>query len=412
MESLFLKYIICLGDGMADWPLPDYDMRTPIEVAKTPAIDEVGRRGVVGQFCPIPEGLPAGSDIGNLSCFGYNPGASFRGRAPIEAINQGIALADNEVAFRCNLVTIEDGIMEDFTAGHISTEEAAEIIATLNETLGQEFPIRFHTGVSYRHCAIMPENEGASLKAMCDLECEPPHNITDKAVAPWLPKGEGHEIIHALIARSQEVLKDHPVNGMRIAVEQKPVTSIWLWGQGRAPEVQSYADKFGITGGVISAVDLVNGIGRCAGLDVIPVEGATGWIDTNYAGKVAAALASLEKNDFVYIHVEAPDETAHQGRADLKIQAIEDFDAKIVAPCLAYQDQHPDTRILVCPDHYTTIETKTHAGGPVPFALCGAGVVPKGPDIYSEQTARDSGICIEAGHTLIERMIREETLDF
>lgn len=405
-----MKYIICLGDGMADWPLPDYDNQTPIEVANTAAIDEVGRRGVVGQFCPIPEGLPAGSDIGNLSCFGYNPGASFRGRAPIEAINQGIHLADNEVAFRCNLVTLTDGIMDDFTAGHITTEEADEIIPVLNETLGKEFPIRFHTGVSYRHIAVVPENEGATLEAMCALACEPPHNISDKEAAPWLPKGEGQELVHAIMARAQEVLKDHPLNAKRVAAGNKPASAIWLWGQGRAPEVESYADKFGITGGVISAVDLVNGIGKCAGLEVIPVEGATGWIDTNYEGKVQAALDSLDRNDFVYIHLEAPDETAHQGRADLKIQAIEDFDAKIVAPCLAYQDQHPDTRILVCPDHYTTIETKTHAGGPVPFALCGAGVSPNETNQYSEQLARDSGVLIEAGHTLIERMIREETL--
>lgn len=407
-----MKYLILLGDGMADWPLPDYDNRTPLEIAHTPAIDDVVKRGVTGQFCPIPDGLPAGSDIGNLSMFGYDPGAAFRGRAPIEAANQGIHLADNQVAFRCNLVTLENGIMKNFTADHITTEEAEEIIAVLNDTLGKEFPVKFHTGVSYRHCAVVDASEASTLDNMVRMACEPPHNISDKEVAPWLPKGDGSTMIHQMIARSQEVMADLPVNQRRIAEGKLPATSAWFWGQGKAPEMESYADRFGLTGAVISAVDLVMGIGVCAGLDVIKVPGATGWIDTNYEGKVQAGLNALDDHDFVYIHLEAPDETAHQGRADLKIQAIEDFDARIVAPCLEYLDRHPDLRILVAPDHFTTIETKTHAGGPVPFALCGKGITPDENTAYSERIAATTDVLIEKGHTLIERMLRDAVLVF
>ena len=407
-----MKYLILLGDGMADWPLPDYDNRTPIEVANTPAIDSLVARGITGQFCPIPEGLPAGSDIGNLSMFGYDPGAAFRGRAPIEAANQGIHLDENQVAFRCNLVTLENGVMKDFTADHISTEEAAEIIPVLNEKLGTEFPVKFHVGVSYRHCAVVDASEAATLDDMVRMVCEPPHNISDKEVAPYLPKGSGSAMLHRMIARTQEVLQDLPVNQRRIAAGKLPATSAWFWGQGKAPEMESYASKFGKTGAVISAVDLVMGIGVCAGIDVIRVPGATGWIDTNYEGKVQAGLAALENHDFVYIHLEAPDETAHQGRADLKIQAIEDFDARIVAPCLAYHDSHPDLRILVAPDHFTCIETRTHAGGPVPFALCGKGITPDANTAYSERIAASTAVLIEKGHTLIERMIRDDIMLF
>lgn len=397
---------------MADWPLPDYDNRTPIEVANTPAIDEAARRGVTGLFCPIPEGLPPGSDIGNLSCFGYDPTLAFHGRAPIEAANQGIDLALDQVAFRCNLVSVADETMQDFTAGHITTEEAAQIIPDLNAALGADFPVRFHLGVSYRHLAIVTAQNEEMLQHFVRLQCEPPHNISDKTITPWLPKGDGHEMIHEMMTRSRAVLADHPVNKDRIARGELPATQTWLWGQGVAPEIEPYSSKFGISGAVISAVDLVNGMGRCAGLEVIDVPGATGWIDTNYEGKVQAGLDALGRHDFCYIHLEAPDETAHQGRADLKIQAIEDFDARIVAPCLKYQDEHPDTRIFIAPDHFTTIETKTHAGGPVPFALCGPGIAPIGATAYSEKAGAATGILEEAGFNLIERVIRDETMVF
>ncbi len=411
-EREAVKHLILLGDGMADWPLPDHDNRTPLELAKTPAMDEVARMGVLGQFCPIPEGLDAGSDVGNLSVFGYDPRGSFSGRAPLEAANQGIAVADDEVAFRCNLVTLEDGRMRDFTAGHISSPEAADLIAALDEALGDEFGAKFYPGVSYRHLVLLSATEDCGMAALQALACEPPHNITEQEWAPYAPKGEGAERINALMARSREVLAEHPTNVARCAAGKLPATSAWLWGQGGAPRMQTYADKFGLTGVVISAVDLVNGIGVCAGLEPIPVEGATGWIDTNYEGKINAALNALETKDFAYVHVEAPDEAGHQGDVALKVRAIEDFDEQIVAPALRYQESHPACRILVAPDHFTAIETRTHAGGPVPFAVCGPGIAASGRAAYSEREAEAAGICLDEGFQLTERWIREEALAF
>lgn len=397
-----MKYIVLLGDGMADWPLPAYGGRTPLEVARTPAMDRAVSLGTLGQFCPIPEGFAPGSDIGNLSCFGYDPRETFSGRAPMEAANQGIPLAADEVCFRCNLVNVQNETMVDFTAGHIPSGEAAEVIAALNETLAKEFPVKFFPGVSYRHLAVMPNLAGADLAAVA---CEPPHNITDQGIGPWLPRGGGNEVLRAMMQRSREIIAGHPVSAARAGRGELPPTQIWLWGQGKAPKMKTYRELYGLSGAVISAVDLVNGIGKLAGLEVISVPGATGWIDTNYEGKIQAGLAALATRDFVYIHLEAPDETAHQGRADLKIQAIEDFDARIVAPALEYLAAHPQTRILVCPDHFTTIETKTHAGGPVPFVMCGAGVGHNGHGAYSERAAAATGLCVAAGHTLTRRML-------
>ena len=403
-----LKFLILVGDGMADWPLPAYDNKTTIELARTPAMDRVVAIGATGGFTPIPEGLPAGSDIGNLSLFGYDPHAVFTGRAPLEAANQGITLGASDVAFRCNLVTLENGRMRDFTADHITTEEATELIAYINEKMSDEFSLRFHPGVSYRHLSIVPASDGAALTALTSLQCEPPHNISDQEVAPYLPSGEGAEKICAMLARAQEILPDHPVNAKRIAAGKLPATSIWLWGQGTAPEMETYAEKYGLTGAVVSAVDLVQGIGRCGGLEVLDVPGATGWIDTDYDAKVKAALGALDRHDMVYLHVEAMDEAGHQGSVDLKVQAIEDFDAKVVAPCLAYVEGRQDSRLFVAPDHFTTIETRTHAGGPVPFAVCGAGVTQDSATGYSEKIAAGTGLICDPGHELIASFLDEQ----
>lgn len=407
-----MKYIIVIGDGMADYPLPAYGDRTPLEVAQTPAMDRLARQGVVGLFCPIPEGMPPGSDIGNLSMFGYDPRKAFRGRAPIEAANQGIVLADNEVAFRCNLVTLNNGIMQDFTAGHISTEDATQIIRSLNSVLSKEFPVTLYPGVSYRHLMVFPAADSEELQALVEMDCTPPHNITDQDYAPHLPKGDLQDVIRRMMERSQELLPNHPVNVDRQGRGELAATSIWLWGQGKAPHMESYASKFGISGAVISAVDLVKGMGVCAGLEVINVPGATGWVDTDYEGKTQAGLDALNRHDLVVIHLEAPDETAHQGRADLKIQAIEDLDRRVVAPCMRYVEEHPETRLLVAPDHFTLISTKTHAGGPVPFTLCGAGIEASNAPGYSEAYAKASGILVEDGHMLVQRMIGDKKLDF
>ncbi len=395
---------------MADHPLDELGGRTPIEAAATPAMDRLVAQGLTGQYCPIPEGMPPGSDIGNLSLFGYDPCATFSGRAPIEAANQGIALAADEVAFRCNLVMLADDQMRDFTSGHITTEEARLIIATLNETLAQEFPVAFNTGVSYRHLAVLRNGAGASDDALVATQCTPPHDITGQPYAGYLPSGDGAALLRAMMDRSREVLAGHPVNLDRIARGLNPATSIWLWGQGRAPKMSTYADLYGMTGAVVSAVDLVKGIGVCAGLQVLDVPGATGWLDTDYAGKVSAALGALEKLDVAFIHVEAPDETAHQGRIDLKMQAIADFDSNVVAPCLEWAERRGDTRVLVAPDHFTLISTKTHAGGPCPFALYGPGVPVGVQTAYSEGVAATSGILIREGHRLVRAFLGDAAL--
>lgn len=395
---------------MADHPLDELGGRTPIQAAATPAMDRLVAQGLTGQYCPIPEGLPPGSDIGNLSLFGYDPCATFSGRAPIEAANQGIALAADEVAFRCNLVTLADGQMRDFTSSHITTEEARVIIATLNETLAKEFPVAFNTGVSYRHLAVVRNSAAASDDALVAAQCTPPHDITGQSHEGYLPAGDAAALLRAMMDRSREVLAGHPVNRDRIARGLNPATSIWLWGQGRAPKMSTYADLYGKTGAVVSAVDLVKGIGVCAGLQVLNVPGATGYLDTDYAGKVSAALGALETLDVAFIHVEAPDETAHQGRTDLKIQAIADFDSNVVAPCLEWAERRGDTRVLVAPDHFTLISTKTHAGGPCPFALFGPGVPVGGQTAYSEGVAATSGILIREGHRLVRAFLGDAAI--
>ena len=404
-----MKFLVLLGDGMADFPVAELNGRTPLEAAATPAMDEVARLGICALFNPIPEDLPPGSDVGNLSVFGYDPKITYTGRAPLEAARQGIHLTGNQVAFRCNLVTLKDGAMKSFTAGHISSEEGAELIAALGEAF-DDAPVRFSPGVGYRHLAIV-EAGTVPLDHLANAVCTPPHNISDRPYSPHLPDGPGGAFLCDLMARSADALDGHPVNRARIAAGKPPATSIWLWGQGRSPQMDPFHERFGVRGAVISAVDLVNGIGICAGMEAIEVPGATGYLDTDYAGKVRAALGALARVDFAYLHVEAPDETAHEGRLDLKLEAIEDFDGKVVAPCLAFAKERGDVRILVAPDHITALSTKTHAGGSVPFAMCGPGVVPDEAVSYSEPAAQASGLLFPRGHELVPFMIQSARVE-
>ena len=398
-----MKTMILVGDGMADWPVEKLGNKTPLEVAATPAMDEVVQNGLFGLFCPIPDGLPPGSDIGNLSLFGYDPHSVYTGRAPLEAARQGIKIGPDEVAFRCNLITLADGIMKSFTSDHISTEEATELIKALNSQL-QDLPVKFYSGVSYRHLAVVTIAE-ENVDPLANLNTTPPHDISDKEYEPNLPSGKFSEIALDIIKRSQDVLRAHPVNQAREAAGKLSATSAWLWGQGRAPSLESYKDRFGITGSVISAVDLIKGIGVCAGLDIIEVPGATGYIDTNYKGKIDAALQAIEEVDFVYLHVEAPDEAGHEGKADLKVQAIEDFDSKIVAPCLDYVRKHGNIRILVAPDHETPVKIKTHAGNPVPFAIYGPGITSNGSTAYTEAKAKETGLLVKNAYKLLPNLL-------
>jgi 2,3-bisphosphoglycerate-independent phosphoglycerate mutase len=392
-----MKYAILVGDGMADFPLQELDNRTPLEYAKTPNMDAVAAAGRVGLVKTVPDGVAPGSDVANMSLMGYDPVKYYSGRAPIEAASMGIRLGKSDVAFRCNLVTLKCGIMEDYSAGHIETADAHEIIAVLQKELGTQ-GVAFYPGVSYRHILVISDfPEGK-------LSCTPPHDISDRAYADHLPSGAGQDIARRLMEAARPVLASCPVNKRRESLGKKPATDIWLWGQGKGLALPTMKERFSISGSVISAVDLVRGIGVLAGLNVRIVPGATGYLGTNYAGKVAAAREALAKEDFVFVHIEAPDETSHEGSLEKKIQAIEEFDKNIVGEVFGLRDEFPDLRVMVLPDHATPVPLKTHHAAPVPFAVCGPGVDGDGSVSYCEKSA--AGKKMYTGVTLFETFIR------
>ncbi len=363
-----MKYVILLGDGMADEPLDELGGKTPLQYAHTPRMDDLARRGLMGLAETVPEGFHPGSDVANLSVFGYNPAACYSGRSPLEAASMGVELGPDDVAFRLNLVTLTPLYgrlyMEDFSAGHITTAEAGELISCLQEELGGD-EFEFHPGVSYRHLLVWRGGKD-------DLTFTPPHDLTHQSVEGHLPKGDGAGELIRLTTSAQMLLNTHPVNLKRERAGQPMANSIWLWGHGRAPRMATFQAQYGLSGAVISAVDLIKGIGVYAGLDIINVPGATGYIDTNYRGKATAALDALRSRDFVYLHVEAPDEAAHAGNLKDKLQAIEDFDAQVVGTVLDGLPALGAYRVLVLPDHPTPVARMTHTLGPVPFALFGS----------------------------------------
>ena len=393
-----MKYAILIGDGMSDYPLKELGDKTPLEAAKTPNMDWIAANGITGTAKTVPDGFKPGSDIANLSIFGYDPAKYFSGRGPLEAANMGVKLKPNDVAFRCNVVTIKDGIMDDFTAGHITNEEADELIKFIDKKLGSK-EVKFYPGVSYRHLTVM-ENGPA------EAECTPPHDITDKQITGYLPKGKGSDVLRKLMEDSIPLLAEHEVNKQRIAAGKKPATMIWLWGQGKAPRMPSFKKKYGLTGSVITAVNLLKGIGVCIGLDVIDVPGATGYFDTNYKGKAEYGLESLKKHDLVFIHLEPPDEAGHMGDIKAKIKAIEDFDNLVVGTILKGLKKLGDYRVIVLPDHPTPISLKTHARDPVPFAMCGSGIKTGKVKAYNEKAIAASKVKIEKGHELLDFLIK------
>ena len=348
---------------MADYPIEKLGGKTILQAARTPAMDYIAVHGNTGLAKTIPDGLPAGSDVANMSILGYDPAVYYSGRAPLEAASMGVALASDDVAFRCNLVTIEQGRIKDYSAGHISSEEAEILIETLDTELGNE-ELRFYPGISYRHLLV------ARNKLGVETECTPPHDITGKKIEEYLPGGKDGDFFSDMIKKSMIILELHPVNLKRIEEGKNPANSIWVWGQGYAPKFTPFQELYGKAGAVISAVDLLKGIGIYAGLDVIEVSGATGYLDTNYEGKANAAIEALKTRDLVFVHVEAPDEAGHEGSIDKKLRAVEDFDSRIVAPILkhAKASDEPFT-ILVLPDHPTPISLKTHVPDPIPFAV-------------------------------------------
>jgi len=395
-----MKYIVLLGDGMADYPLSELGGKTPLEFAGTPNMDRMAGGGTVGLIDTIPAGFTPGSDVANLSVLGYDPKKYHTGRAPLEAANMGVDLAPDDVAFRCNLVTFGSAggetVMEDFTSGHITSGEASLIIDSLNRELASPV-IDFYPGVGYRHLMVY---KGGPVS----LKTTPPHDIVGKPVCDWLPNGKGLGAISTLMERSREILKDHPVNLARASEGKKTADSIWLWGEGRAPKLEPVTARYGIKGGMISAVDLLNGIGVYAGLETLHVEGATGYTDTNYRGKADKALEYLRGGDFVFLHVEAPDEMGHEGNIEGKIRAIEDFDKEVVGTILSGIDTLGDFRIIVLSDHPTPISLKTHASDPSPFAVLssidGENIATGGA--YNETTARNAGITVAPGCLLMD----------
>lgn len=400
-----MKYIVLLGDGMADEPIEELGGLTPLQKARTPRMDGLARIGRLGLAETVPPGFPPGSDVANLSVFGYDPALCYSGRSPLEAASMGVTLGPGDVAFRLNLVHLVAHYgrlyMEDFAAGHISTPEARELIALLQKELGcGEF--NFYPGMSYRHLLVWSNGKD-------QMKFTPPHDISGQGIEGYLPTGDGSsELIH-LMNSAQMLLNNHPVNRQRTQHGQLSANSIWLWGHGRPPQLQTLQQRFGLSGAVISAVDLIKGIGIYAGLRIVDVPGATGYIDTNYRGKAEAALSALKTCDFVYVHVEAPDEAAHGGNLDDKIAAIEAFDEQVVGTVLDGLPTFGDYRVLILPDHPTPVRRMTHTGDPVPFILYGSnGEFPQvgQPTGYSEEQAIATGLILKNGHDLMRLMIR------
>jgi 2,3-bisphosphoglycerate-independent phosphoglycerate mutase len=366
-----MKYIVVLGDGMADEPLEELGGRTPLEYAKTPNMDRMAREGACGMLRTIPDGYEAGSDIANMAVLGYAPEKYYTGRGPLEALSMGVDLMPEDVAYRCNLVTVEDNTMVDFSAGHISSAEGAELFASLQQALPE---VMLQAGVSYRNLLVARGGEGAAST--------PPHDIVGQGISPYLPKGGDAELLLHCMEVSRKVFDNHPVNLARIRAGKRPATRIWPWSGGHKPAFPLFEKKYGKKGGIISAVDLLNGIGRCAGMEIITVPGATGFLDTDYDAKARYALDAISRLDFVYVHIEAPDEAGHMGSIEEKVKAIERVDGVVGTILDAF-----DGIVAVLPDHPTPIRVKTHTRDPVPFVVRGKGT--DGTQTYSESAARD-----------------------
>lgn len=406
-----MKYIVLLGDGMAGYPIKELGGKTTLAYAKTPNMDYMARTGKLGRARTVPKGMAPGSDVANLAVLGYDPAKYYTGRAPLEAASIGVELGPEDVAYRCNLVTLKivdkrsmgrsycrKCFMEDFSAGHISTEEARQLIGDIDTALGGE-AVRFYPGVSYRHLMVWKDGKDK-------LECVPPHDITGREISDHVPVGEGADFIINLMKRSLDILADHEVNRARLDAGKPPANSIWLWGQGKRPMLPKFKERYNLSGGMISAVDLMKGVGSLLGFRNIIVPGATGYIDTNYTGKAEAALKAIEDLDFVYVHVEAPDEAGHGGSLENKVKAIEDFDEKVVGTVMRGLEGRKDCRVLVLPDHPTPVAVKSHTSEPVPFIVWEPGLDEAGDRVYSEEAAERSPLFFEEGWRLMEYLIK------
>lgn len=400
-----MKYVVVLGDGMADYPVEELGGKTPLDVACHPAMDYLAQNGEYGLVKTVPEGMKPGSDTANLSVFGYDPKVYYSGRSPLEAASLGIDLAPDDVTYRCNFVTLggSDDIagckMIDYSAGEISSEEAAQLVAFLDEKLATD-TVRLYAGFSYRHCLVMQH-------AKAGAELTPPHDFSGKPTAGRLPSGQNAELLLQWMRTAYACLKDHPVNQARIARGENPANAIWFWGEGRRPALAPFYEKTGLHGAVVSAVDLVQGIGKCADMRVLHVEGATGTFTTNFAGKADAALAALQSGcDYVYVHVEAPDECGHHHQVQEKIYSIEQIDQKILSPILyALGESGEPFTILLTPDHPTPLSIMTHVSDPVPYVIYHCGDAADRRVRYCERDAKETGVYVPAGYMLLDRMI-------
>lgn len=403
-----MKYAIIIPDGAADEPQQALGGRTPLEAASTPQMDAVVAEGVISQAMHTPRELPAGSEIGNLSLLGYDPFAHFTGRAPMEAAAQGIELGPNDWAIRCNLVTIADQVMQDFTADHISTTESAALLADVQDEIASDSKwqgaLEFVPGVSYRNLLIW---RGDKLPAPFDrgTRTEAPHDWTDLSIADAHPRGPGGDVLVKLMEATTELFADHPINKSRAAAGKGMATNVWLWGQGGAPSLEPFAQKFGPQGAMITAVDLLRGIAALVGWPRIEVPGATGYLDTDYAAKGEHTVRALADYDLVCVHVEAPDEASHEGRCDEKVKAIEEIDRHVVGPIVEALKRRGDYRIMISPDHPTYLSTKKHTHGVVPVAMSGTGIEPDEYQTYGDTNAASSKLSFPQGWNAMEWFI-------
>ncbi len=397
-----MKYLVMLCDGMADEPNEALGNSTPMEKANKPCMDSLAAKAEVGIVKTVAEGLKPGSDVANLSVLGYEPAVYYSGRSPLEAASIGIDLKDTDVTLRCNLVTLSDDedyenkTILDYCADDISSEEAKILIEYIQEKLGNDV-FRFYPGVSYRHCLVW--SNGNPHPGVLT----PPHDITGKVITDYIPKGEAVDELYDLMKKSYDLLKDHPVNQARIARGKRPANSIWLWGEGTKPLLDNFSEKFGIKGSMISAVDLLKGIAICAGMNSVDVEGATGYLDTNFDGKCKAAIEEFKNGaDLVYIHVEAPDECGHRGEIENKVKAIEMIDEHILGPVVEFLKGYDDFAVLVCPDHPTPLSIRTHTSTPVPYLIYDSkNEINSGVKVFCEKEARETGNYIEKGFTMM-----------
>ncbi len=399
-----MKYVVVLCDGMADYPVPALEMKTPMMCAKKPNMDFLAKHSRVGLVKTVADSMKPGSDVANMSVMGFDPEKYYTGRSPLEAVSIGVSLKDDDVTLRCNLVTLsdeekyEDKTMVDYSAGDISSEEASELIKAVQQAFGND-TYTYYSGVSYRHCLVVRQGT-TDLGSMT-----PPHDISDRVIGPYISQSENAKPLIEMMKKSYDVLKNHPTNLKRIAEGKRPANSIWLWGEGNKPILPSFESLYNVKGAVISAVDLLKGIGISAGMSTPDVPGATGYIDTNFSAKAQYALKELEDKDFVYIHIEAPDECGHRNEPENKVRAIELIDSLVLAPLLEGLEKYDDYKIMILPDHPTPIVTKTHARDPVPYLIYQHKNHLEGVDTFNEETANRPENFIEKGPSIMNLFI-------